>query len=77
MSVKSTHLIKKEDAINLIENKMFSLTDQQLSDIVEIIINNDFFNYSVVDNHEFGENKFAEYPDFFIDDLLKHYEERL
>ena len=57
MSVKSTHYITKDVAIQIIIKKIFECNDSQLADTLESIVDSPFHNFIIVDQEDFEENK--------------------
>ena len=57
MSVKSTHYITREVAIQIIMKKIFECNDSQLADTLESIVDSPFHNFIIVDQEDFEENK--------------------
>lgn len=57
MGVKATWSISKNYALKIIEKKLSEgVTDEQLSDILEIVIDNVFMNFQIEDNIENSNN---------------------
>lgn len=67
MSIKSTHIITKEDCLDIIKLKLNDCTDEQLANILEEVIHNGFYNFCIVSKEEFDSNKDKEYPISTID----------
>lgn len=57
MSVKSTHYITREVAIQIIMKKIFECNDSQLADTLESIVDSSFHNFIIVDQEDFEKNK--------------------
>lgn len=55
MSIKTTHSVTREFAIQAIMIKLHSATNEQLEDMLETVIHNGFYNFSIVHDLE-GEN---------------------
>lgn len=53
MSIKSTHLITREVAMQIVMSKIFSVSDSQLEDMLESFEESYFRNYRIV--HEIEE----------------------
>ena len=66
MSIKSTHIITKEDCLDIIKLKLNDCTDEQLANILEEVIHNGFYNFSIVTQEEFDKNLDEEYPEPYI-----------
>ena len=66
MSIKSTHIITKEDCLDIIKLKLNDCTDKQLENILEEVIHNGFYNFSIVTQEEFDKNLDEEYPEPYI-----------
>lgn len=63
MSIKTTHSITREFAINIILKKINDCTNEQLENVVEEVINNDFYNFIIV-----PEDK-LKYENFKLDNI--------
>ncbi len=59
MSIKSTHNITREFAIEIIRKKIEEkgITDEQLANMVEEAIHNGFYNFRIVDDQYMEEIK--------------------
>lgn len=57
MGVKSTHIITRKVATQIIMQKIFECSDSQLADTLESIVDSPFHNFSIVDEEDFEENK--------------------
>lgn len=62
MSIKSTHVVTREFALAAIEKKLQDATDEQLAYILEEALHNGFYNFQVVSQQEFDENRNKKYP---------------
>ena len=72
MSIKSTHLVTREFAIEAIlqrQNDIYNLNNDQLSDLLEETLHNGFYNFRIVNEEEFNENKEKDYPFPYLDDI--------
>jgi hypothetical protein len=69
MSIKSTHYVTRQFAIQAILIKLHTLDDEQLGNILEEVIHNGFYNFSVVDQSVIDEQKEEEWPSPYLDDL--------
>ncbi len=70
MSIKSTHYVTREFAIQTV-NKLLDegrISDSQLADMLETAVHNGFYNFTVVDQETLEEEKRSEYGRF-LDDL--------
>lgn len=70
MGIKSTHLVTRESAIQIIKQKIEeidSLNDEELANLLEEVIHNGFYNFEVVSDEEFKEQMEQEYPLPYID----------
>jgi len=59
MSIKSTHIVTRKFAIEAIlakMNEIEKLTDGDLEDLLEEVIHNGFYNFSIVSEEEFKNN---------------------
>ncbi len=61
MSIKSTHDVTREFAIQVITMKLMALKDRQLELILEECIHNGFYNFSIVES--------IKESNFYLDDL--------
>lgn len=57
MGVKSTHLITRKVATQIIMQKIFECSDSQLAETLESIVDSPFHNFSIVDEQEFEKNR--------------------
>lgn len=57
MGVKSTHLITRKVATQIIMQKIFECNDNQLADTLESIVDSPYHNFWIVDEEEFEKNK--------------------
>lgn len=57
MSVKSTHIITRKVATQVIIQKIFECSDNQLADILESIVDSPFYNFRIVNEEDIEENK--------------------
>ena len=69
MSIKTTHLVTKEFAKDAILHLLDKCNDDQLANILEEVIHNGFYNFMIVDEQMFEENKDQKYPLPFIDEI--------
>lgn len=69
MSIKSTHIVTREFALQAIQLKLYGASDNQLADILEDVLHNGFYNFRIVSQEEFQENKNKKYPMPLLDDL--------
>ena len=72
MSIKSTHLVTREFAIEAIlqrQNDIYNLNNDQLSDLLEETLHNGFYNFRIVSEYEMIENKNEKYPIPYLDDI--------
>lgn len=70
MSIKSTHLVTRYNAIKIIQQKIKeinSLNNEELSNLLEEVIHNGFCNFEVVSDEEFEEQIEQEYQRPYID----------
>jgi hypothetical protein len=52
MSIKTTHEIKRNLALEAINSKLQDCTNSELSDILETLVANDFYNFTIVEEFE-------------------------
>ena len=71
MSIKTTHLVTREFALEAIYKKLEEANDSQLANILEEAIHNGFYNFRVVTEETMEENKRDYYPDATLTDI--HY----
>ncbi len=57
MGVKSTYIITRKVATQIIMQKIFECNDSQLADTLESIVDSPFHNFIIVDEEDFEENK--------------------
>lgn len=57
MGVKSTHIITRKVATQIIMQKVFECNDYQLAETLESIVDSPYHNFRIVDEDEFEENK--------------------
>lgn len=72
MSIKTTHLVTREFAIEAIlrkQNDIYDITDDDLSELLEESIHNGFYNFVVVSKSEFEENKSKDYSTPYLYDV--------
>lgn len=63
MSIKTTHSITREFAINVILKKINDCTDEQLGNIVDEVIHNGFYNFIIVPEH------ILRYENYLLNDI--------
>lgn len=56
MGIATTHGIKRDLALRVIYSKLESATDRELGDMLDIIVNNAFYNFVVVSEFEFDQD---------------------
>ena len=56
MSIKTTYEIKRNVALEAIYSKLSNATDEELSDVLEILVANDFYNFTIVSEFELPTN---------------------
>lgn len=49
MGIKSTHQVLRQDALNIIYSRLNDITDDQLSNVLEEVIHNGYYNFEIVD----------------------------
>lgn len=54
MSVKTTHQVTRDFAIQAILSKIYNLSDEQLADMLESAIHNGYYNFEVVDEIDYS-----------------------
>ena len=59
MGIATTHEIKRDLALRAIYSKLESATDRELGDMLDIIINNAFYNFVVVKEFESDQDGWA------------------
>lgn len=69
MSIKTTHLVTRDFAIQAILRKLYDLSDAQLADMLETTLHNGFYNFSIVSDQELEDNFEKEYPTPALTDL--------
>lgn len=69
MSIKTTHIVTRDFAIKAIQQELEECTDEQLSNILEEVIHNGFYNFSIVSDVEFQENLENMYPSPYLNNL--------
>lgn len=52
MSIKTTHSVTRDFAIKVILSKLDDLSDEQLSNVLEEVIHNGFYNFTIVNSTE-------------------------
>jgi len=57
MSLKTTHNITREAALQVIISKLYSLDDDRLADTLEIVLNDDYKNFTITDISDIIANK--------------------
>lgn len=57
MGVKSTHLITRKVATQIIMQKIFECDDSQLAETLESIVDSPYYNFWIIDEEEFEKNK--------------------
>lgn len=62
MGVKSTHIITRETAMQILLSKLDSASDEALASMLEEFPESDFRNYSIVTEKEIDENDKEEWP---------------
>ncbi len=62
MSIKSTHQVTREFAIDVIQSLLHNCTDEQIANILEEAIHNGFYNFEVVGEIDY------DIP-FYLDDI--------
>ena len=74
MSIKSTHYVTREFAIEAIIHKSEELqeyTDDQISDILESIIHNGFYNFSIVTEEQIEKERNSIYGGRYFDSVYE------
>lgn len=61
MSIKTTHSVTRDFAIKVILSKLDDLSDEQLSNVLEEVIHNGFYNFTIVNS--------IENETYYLDDL--------
>jgi len=72
MSIKTTHLVTREFAIEAIlkkQTELYNLTDDELSELLEESIHNGYCNFMIVSKSELEENKNKNYPTPYLDNI--------
>jgi len=72
MSIKTTHIVTREFAINAIIKKqsdLYNLSDEDLSNLLEESIHNGFYNFIIVSESEMIENKNKNCSSPYLDDI--------
>lgn len=64
MSIKTTHNVTRDFARSVIVKKLYDLNDDQLSNILEEVIHNGFYNFRIKE-----EDEIDKINDFYFDDL--------
>jgi hypothetical protein len=65
MSIKTTHYTTREIAIAAIEQKIsniYDLNDEELADLLEEVLHNGFYNFTIVSEEELENYKEKHYP---------------
>lgn len=68
MSIKTPQIVTRRFAIAAIMLKIHEATDEQLEDMLESAIHNGFYNFCIVDEQQFEDNKKEEYPRPYLPD---------
>lgn len=68
MSIKSTHAVTRQFALDAIKMKLEQTTDDQLENILEEIIHNGFYNFVIVPEQDLEKLKNSEFSRI-LDDL--------
>jgi hypothetical protein len=72
MSIKSTHLVTRDFAIEAIIKKqedLNSLNNEDLANLLEETIHNGYYNFCIVSQQEIEDNKTREWPRKYLDDI--------
>ena len=69
MSIKSTLLITRKKAIEIIQAVIDSpnVKDTVIADLAETAMQDESFNFTVVSEEEFNRNKLKEFPNKYIE----------
>lgn len=62
MGVKTTHYVTRKTALDAIFQKISNCPDEQLGDILDLVVDNKFVNFVVVNQEIFDENKKDRWP---------------
>ena len=65
MSIKTTHYTTREIAISAIEQKIsniYDLNDEELADLLEEVLHNGFYNFTIVSEEELEKYRREHYP---------------
>ncbi len=79
MSIKTTHLVRRADALKLIERAIYErdtpISNEQIEDILEAAIHNGFYNFVIVNDEDFEKNKTSEFSSPYMEgnDILPDY----
>jgi hypothetical protein len=69
MSIKTTHDVTREFALAAIMMKLYEASDSKLEDMLETALGNGFYNFNIVSQEDFDNNKNEEYPAPYLEDL--------
>ncbi len=56
MSIKTTYLVTREFALAAIQKRLDDLSDDELSDVLETVLHNGFYNFWIVSEEDFNKN---------------------
>lgn len=71
MGIKTTHIITRQVALEIISSKLQEAADDVISDILESFPESHFRNYDIVSEEEFLLNETKEYPMPEVDSIEK------
>ncbi len=67
MSIKSTHSVTRDFALQAIERKLYGVDDRHLADILETVLHSPYHNFRVVSEAELKADKEKDYH--VLDDI--------
>ena len=68
MSIKSTHRVTRQFAMEVINRKLSNVDDNQLANILEEVIHNGFYNFIIVSEYELAKEKLNGWG-LYLDDI--------